>query len=66
VRVAAIYKGSGYTVELESQNDKGGRCDLRIMSKSLKDWLYIECKAQNISDSQIIERRQKLIDELSN
>ena len=66
VRVAATYKGSGYTVDLEPQNGKGGRCDLRIMSKGLKDWLYIECKAQNPIDSEIIKRRQKFISELSN
>lgn len=66
VRVAATYKSSGYTVDLEPQNDKGGRCDLRIMSKGLKDWLYIECKAQNPTDSQIIKRRQNSISGLSN
>lgn len=66
VRIAGTYKGSGFTVELEPHNGKGGRCDLRIMSKSLKKWLYIECKAQNPDDSQIIQSRQKLIDELSN
>lgn len=66
MRIVATYKGSGFTVELEPQNGKGGRCDLRIISKSLKKWLYIECKAQNPGDSQIIQSRQKLIDELSN
>jgi hypothetical protein len=65
VRVAATYKGSGYTVDLEPQNDKGGLCDLRIISKSLKDWLYIECKAEDPTDSEIINRRLKLIEKLS-
>jgi hypothetical protein len=32
----------------------------------MKDWLYIECKAQNPTDSQIIKRRQNFISELSN
>jgi hypothetical protein len=66
VRIAATYKGAGFTVELEPQNGKGGRCDLRIdMSKNLKNWLYIECKTQN-SDSQVIQSHKKLIDDLSN
>ena len=48
VRVAAAYKGSGYNVELEPENGKGGLCDLRITSKDLNEWLYIECKAENL------------------
>lgn len=52
---ALKYLDLGYEVELEPSNQKGGLCDLRILSGT--DWIYLECKVENHQDSKYFKSR---------
>jgi hypothetical protein len=65
VQVAANYQAAGFEVDLQPENGKGGLCDLRIRLKDKNEWIYVECKVPNTSDSQRIIGRQKIIDDLA-
>ncbi|MGI0043279.1 MAG: hypothetical protein ACRD47_06175 [Nitrososphaeraceae archaeon] len=62
--VAARAKRSGFGVEIEPPNGKGGLCDLRVSKTRLRD-IYIECKALNSYESELHQKRQVFLQGLS-
>jgi hypothetical protein len=54
--VAAQFLLSRCGINLEPPNAKGGLCDLVIRKE---DEVYVECKALNIHDSVLNQKRQK-------
>jgi hypothetical protein len=62
--VAAKAVRLGYNVELEPSNGKGGFCDLKANKASMKD-LYVECKALNSHESELKQKRQDFLQDLS-
>jgi hypothetical protein len=61
--IAADALRSGYEVELEPSNGKGGLCDLKI-GKIGQDDIYIECKALNSHESELYQIRQDFVQQL--
>ncbi len=62
--VAAKLLRSGYSVDLEPPNKKGGFCDLKVCKPGQND-IYIECKALNSHESELKQKRQNFIQALS-
>ncbi|MGH9965353.1 MAG: hypothetical protein ACRD5E_11080 [Nitrososphaeraceae archaeon] len=63
--VAARAVRSGYSVDLEPPNGKGGFCDLKVAKASIKE-VYIECKAISPHESVLKQKRQEFLQNLSN
>lgn len=64
-RVAPTYRGLGYTVDLEPPNGRGQLCDLGIKPTNLNEWIYIECKSENLDDRRILQARQEIAQSLT-
>jgi hypothetical protein len=59
---AARYKLARCDVELEPSNQRGKFCDFRVRLQD--EWIYFECKKENLIESQYFKKAKELADEL--
>lgn len=62
VMAAARYKKAGYEVELEPKSENSKSSDFRV--KLDEEWIYFECKRENLHESQYMKKAANFANEL--
>lgn len=64
VKVASRYKVLGYLIELEPMANKKKYSDLKV--KYNDEWIYFECKKENLSESKYFLQYNSYVEEINN